>query len=81
MPEEPEEPEEPVPVPEPVKPKKENKMYKWARLYSTTENFMSELYTKEKVDELNVLCKGDKRLVGFHLWKSFPIATKRSMFS
>lgn len=56
-------------------------MYKFARLYASNENFMSDLYTKEKVDELNVLCKGDKKLIGLHLWKSFPVATKKSMFS
>lgn len=54
----------------------ENKMYKWCRMYVSTDNFMSELYTKEEVDKLHSQFGNNKKLIAIHLWSNFSIEQK-----
>lgn len=58
----------------------ENKMYKWCRMYASTDNFMSELSTKEEVDKLHSQLDNNKKLIAIHLWSNFSIEQKINMF-
>lgn len=55
-----------------------NKMYKWAEMYENYDNFMSELYTKERVQELRNTTK-NKKQIAFMLWGDFTVEQKRNI--
>ena len=56
------------------------KMHKWCSSYISIDNFMSELYTEEQITELTKTCKGNKKLIALHLWKSFSKEQKLKIF-
>lgn len=63
----------------PVVEKKENKMYKFVRLFNEEEGFMSDLYTDEMINDIKKTTSC-RKTIAFEIWKRLPVQAKKDMF-